>query len=361
MVVVDHGSTKGVISIPCNKTIDAAQTAQNYIDHVYQQFGLPDSFLSDRGPQFFSQVFWEMTRLLGIKTLWSTTYHPQTDGETEWVNQELDIYFQIFCSNNSTIWNQLNSLMEFSHNQKVHSTTKQTLFFLMMGYEPKDIPLAFKTTNAPTAEWRLKTLKESQNKASAAHELARQKMAEWSTRGFTPFKKEDKVWLDSQNLKIGYPSQKLQPKREGPFEVTEVLGHITYCLKLLNQWQIHPIFHASLLLPYHETKAYGPNYPLPPPDLIEGEEEYEVEAIIAHRKWGKGYLYLIKWVGYPSSENTWQNTDSLKGASEILKEYKNHLCLWILSYIILQSSCLTKLSHLLTPKPQPINNYNTPD
>ena len=60
VVVVDHGSTKRVISIPCNKTIDATLTAQNYIDHVYQHFGLPDSFLFDHGPQFSSQVFREM-------------------------------------------------------------------------------------------------------------------------------------------------------------------------------------------------------------------------------------------------------------------------------------------------------------
>jgi len=60
MVMVDHGSTKGVISIPCNKMIDATLTAQNYIDHIYRRFGLPNSFLSDRGPQFSSQVFKEM-------------------------------------------------------------------------------------------------------------------------------------------------------------------------------------------------------------------------------------------------------------------------------------------------------------
>ena len=60
MVMVNHGSTKGVISISCNKTIDATLTVQNYIDHVYRQFGLPDSFLSDRGLQFSSQVFKEM-------------------------------------------------------------------------------------------------------------------------------------------------------------------------------------------------------------------------------------------------------------------------------------------------------------
>jgi len=100
MVMVDHGSTKGLISIPCNKTIDATLMAQNYIDYVYQHFGLPDSFLSDHSPQFSSQVFREMARLLGIKTLRSTAYHPQTNGETERVNQELEIYFRVFCSNN---------------------------------------------------------------------------------------------------------------------------------------------------------------------------------------------------------------------------------------------------------------------
>jgi len=93
MVVVDHGSIKGVISISCNKTIDATLTAQNYIDHVYRCFGLSDSFLSDCGPQFSSQVFRKMAQLLGIKTLRSTVYHPQTDEETERVNQELEIYF----------------------------------------------------------------------------------------------------------------------------------------------------------------------------------------------------------------------------------------------------------------------------
>jgi len=81
-VVVDHESTKEVLSIPCNKTIDATLMAQNYIDHVYQCFRLPDSFLSDCGPQFSSQVFREMSQLLGIKTLRSMAYHPQTDGET---------------------------------------------------------------------------------------------------------------------------------------------------------------------------------------------------------------------------------------------------------------------------------------
>jgi len=107
-----------------------------------------------------------------------TVYQPQTDGETERVNQELKIYFWIFCTNNPKMWKSLNLLMEFSHNQKVHSVMKQSLFYLIMGYEPKDIPLAFENTNTSAAEHRLKTLNEARNKASTAHELARQWMAE---------------------------------------------------------------------------------------------------------------------------------------------------------------------------------------
>jgi len=167
------------------------------------------------------------------------------------VNQELEIYFRIFCTNNPKIWKSLNLLMEFSHNQKVHSVTKQSPFYLMMEYKLKDIPLAFENTNTPAAEWRLKTLKEARNEASAAHELARQRMVERSTRGFTPFEKGQKVWLDGRNLKIGYESQKLAPKREGPFEITEIMGPITYHLKLPDQWRIHPVFQP---LSYHPIK-----------------------------------------------------------------------------------------------------------
>jgi hypothetical protein len=322
MVVVDHGSTKGVISIPCSKTIDATRTAELYIEHVYKRFGLCDSMLSDRGPQFASKVYQETGRLLGIKLPLSTAYHPQTDGETERVNQELEIYFRIFCQNNPSDWKKLLPLAEFAHNQRVHSVTKQSPFFLMMGYEPRDIPLAFDRSDLPAVEERMRLLLRAREEATAAHELARQKMAERSHRGFTPFKKGDLVWLDSKNLKIGYESRKLAPKREGPFPITEVLGPVTYKLELPKQWRIHPVFHAILLTPYHETEAHGKNFTRPPPDLIEGEEEFEVEAILAHKRQGRGYRYLVKWLGYPSSDNQWVNTEQLQGATELLEEYK---------------------------------------
>ena len=83
LVVVDQGLTKGVILAPCTKKIDALGVAQIFLEKVYPRFGLHDTLISDRGPQFASQVALEMSKLLGVKLKFSTAYHPQTDGETE--------------------------------------------------------------------------------------------------------------------------------------------------------------------------------------------------------------------------------------------------------------------------------------
>ena len=91
--------------------------------------------------------------------------------------------------------------------------------------------------------------------------------------------------LDSRNLKTIY-HKKMKPKREGPFPITEVLGPVTYRLQLPATWQIHDVFHAALLRPYKENDVYGKNFTEPPAELEEGEEVYEVETILNHRKRG---------------------------------------------------------------------------
>ena len=83
LVVVDQGLMKGVILLPCNKTITAEGTAKLLLDNLYKRFGLPDRIISDRGPQFASKAFRELLKLLGIISSLTTVYHPQTDGTTE--------------------------------------------------------------------------------------------------------------------------------------------------------------------------------------------------------------------------------------------------------------------------------------
>uniref|UniRef100_A0A0W0GEN7 Putative reverse transcriptase-rnase h-integrase n=1 Tax=Moniliophthora roreri TaxID=221103 RepID=A0A0W0GEN7_MONRR len=116
LVVVDHSSTKGVIFTPCTKTTDAMKIVELLIQHLYKRFGLPDRIISDRDPRFAAEVFQEMGKQLSIKHLMSTVFHPQTDGETERVNQEIEVYLRAFCSKEQTRWKEYLPLAEFAHN-----------------------------------------------------------------------------------------------------------------------------------------------------------------------------------------------------------------------------------------------------
>ena len=101
-------------------------------------------------------------------------------------------------------------------------------------------------------------------------------------------------------------------------------------LQLPKTWRLHPVFHNSLLSPYHETSVHGPNFTKPPPEIIDGEEDhYEVETILQSRLTPnhKGVQYLVKWKGYPSSENSWLPSSQMKHASRMVNQFHTkHPC-----------------------------------
>ena len=127
-----------------------------------------------------------------------------------------------------------------------------------------------------------------------------------------------------RNLKVAQPTAKLAPKRHGPFKVVQVMSPVNYRLELPTQWSIHPVFHIDLLTPYRETPIHGANYLRPPPDLIDGEEEYEVEHVLAKRRVGRRHQlqYLVKWKGYPDADNQWINAQDMS-ADEAITEFEN--------------------------------------
>ena len=139
---------------------------------------------------------------------------------------------------------------------------------------------------------------------------------------FIPWKVGDKVWLDGKNLRLHYPTKKLAPRREGPFKISQVVSPLAYHLCLPLTWKIHDVFHASLLLTYWETAEHGPNYINPPPEEIDGEEEYEVTEILSHRGSPNCCSYLVSWKGYSLAENTCEPERNLQHAQTILNEYK---------------------------------------
>ena len=149
-------------------------------------------------------------------------------------------------------------------------------------------------------------------------------MAERYPLTYKPFKEGEKVWLEAKNLNTGVAFKKLRSKREGPFRIKKVMGPLVYQLDLPQSWKIHDVFHASLLSAYLITDAHGPSYTEPPPEKVDGEDEYEIEAIVNHRKGrnGKVIWYEVAWKGWPSSENSRLKPEMLGNAQEILEEYK---------------------------------------
>ena len=104
--------------------------------------------------------------------------------------------------------------------------------------------------------------------------------------------------------------------------ITQVVSPVAYQLALPLSWKIHPVFHVSLLTSYTETPKHEPNYSRPPPDLIEGMEEYEVESICSHwhHRPRQQLQYLLKWKGYPESDNTWELAMQVH-APQLIQEY----------------------------------------
>jgi Chromo (CHRromatin Organisation MOdifier) domain len=321
LIMVDRGNIKGAILIPTAKTLTQEGAGQLLLDNLYKHFGLPDKMLSDWGPQFAAKAFRKLLKLLGIKSNLTTAYHSQTDGTTEWVNQEIKAYFSIYCSAHPTKWKNSLFMLEFTHNNQQHADQTHTSFKLINGEAPVAIPTTFENTKFSSVAKKIKNLVISREEALAAHELARSCMTKRIKSNFVPFKKGQMVWLDLRHLKTNY-YKKMAPKWEGPFEIEEVLGPVTYQLKLPESWQIHKVFHATLLCPYWENEVYGENYIRPPPDIEEGEEVYEVEQILKHRKHGWGYEYLIKWVSYPITKASWEPKSNLTRATDILQEYQ---------------------------------------
>ena len=131
------------------------------------------------------------------------------------------------------------------------------------------------------------------------------------------------MWLEGHNLRTSQPAAKLAARCHGPFPVEKALSLVTYKLSLPSTWNIHPVFHTDLLTSYRETSFHGENYQCPPAELVQGVEEYEVEAVLDMRHYGrkKKHQYLVRWKGYPNSDNKWVNHEDMN-TPEAIKDYE---------------------------------------
>ena len=329
MVVVDSVTKRGHF-VDTVTTISAAGAARLYLKHVWRHHGLPGKMLSDRGPQFIAEFTKELYRLLGIKLAATTAYHPQGDGQTERVNQELEQYLRIFVNQRQDDWDELLPLAEFQYNNHVHSATRQVPFLLdtgripRMGFEPGQLPSHLETVNEFTGR-----MKEALEEARSALAQSKEDMARYYDQKRTrapDYKPGDKVYLDASDIRTTRPSQKLSHRRLGPFSIMEKVGNGAYRLKLPpSMKRLHPVFNVVKLTPAVPDPISGRHpKPPPPPEIVEGEEEWTVEEILDSKMINRKLRYLVKWEGYGVEHNSWEPWDNVHAPELISDFYKKY-------------------------------------
>jgi hypothetical protein len=329
LVMVDF-KTKQIIAVPTTTDLNSLGWAKLYRDHVYAHHGLSDKIISDRGPQFVSKFITDLYKLLGIEANPSTAYHPQTDGQTERVNQEIEQYLRVFINHRQTDWPEWLPLATFSYNDKVHSSTGFTPFYLNKGEHPrKGTEPRMEQVCNPSAEEFATQMKEISDEASSSLAIAQEQMKRYydRTRGIAKnYQVGDKVWLEGYNITTDRPSKKLEDKRYGPFQILKRIGKSAYLLKLPPTWKaLHPVFNEAVLSPYTPPQFPSQKPPPPPPPVDAKNNIYEVEEIINSKKIRGKLHFLIHWKGYPTSERTWEPARHCKKAkSEIEAFYKKY-------------------------------------
>jgi hypothetical protein len=325
LVVVDK-YTKMAKYTPVQKTIDAATLANIFHDRIVMKFGTPASIVTDRDSLFTSHFWSSLCFYMKARRRLSTAFHPQTDGQTERQNQVLEHYLRCYVNHKQDNWVKYLPMAEFVYNNSVHASTGMTPFYALYGYHPEfswDVSTEPPNKEAPSAKERIEDLLNERKHLEERLRKAIEYQAKPYNAKHTPkhFAMGDYVLLSSKNIKMNRPSKKLDHRFLGPFQIIKIIGKQAYKLALPPSYRaIHPVFHVSLLEPYQRRPGDATELPLPIP--IEGEEEWQVEQILDHRVRRGKRQYLVRWLGFPPSEDTWEPETNLEHAQQKLREYQ---------------------------------------
>lgn len=311
--------------IPTHSTASAEEFATLFLKEIFRLHGLPKDIVSDRGSVFISRFWTTLTSLLSIKRNLSTSFHPQTDGQTERTNQTLEHFLRTYTNHHQDNWVDILPIAEFTYNNSLHSSTKTTPFFANYSFHPN---LSFSNSSSPDLftpaidySKSLQSIHSSLKSNLAKSNEALKKFYDKKTIPPPDFKINDLVWLSSKFINTTRPSKKLDLKRLGPFKILEKIGSSAFRLELLPEMKIHNVFHISLLDPHHANNIPNRTQPPPPPITIEGQPEWEIEQILDSRIHGGALQYKIHWKGYDRSHASWEPPSNLSNSQESIKQF----------------------------------------
>jgi len=314
--------------LPCTTTITAEGLADLFCDRIFRYHELPETIVSDRGPQFASRFWKHLCACLMIDPRLSTAFHPQTDGQTERMNAVMEQHLQAYVNYLQDDWTSYLFLAEFAGNNQVSDSTTLSPFFANAGYHPRcDFELDIRVDDPE--EYRAQTAAEHLHRI---HEVARSEMRYAQSRQQdnvdsqrTPapaFQPDDLIWVDGRHWHTERPSRKLENKHHGPYRVIRAIGTHAYELDIPNTIQKHRTFPVSLLHAAADDLIPGQIIPLPLPVIVEGEEEWEVEEVLDSWRIRGRLHYLVKWRGFAAP--TWEPEENLADVQAIDDYHERH-------------------------------------
>jgi len=286
-------------------------------------------------------------QLLQVKLNLSTAFHPESDGQTERVNHTLELYLRSYCSYQKDDWVSLLPFAEHAYNTSMSESTKASPFEINYGFSPQTQWSAIVSDNKgihPDSELVVKdwegtwqeireTIKQAQERQRKWHDQKRQPAPEDVTLEDVSqgrAKKGDRVMLNRKNLRTKRPMEKLDHRMFGPFVVKRKAGSRAYEVELPERWDIHPVFHVSLLEPYREDPVGRPQKIIPTPDIVDNEPSYFVAEVVDSRWYGNPKSkfphhfveYMVAWEGYGPDENSWEQFEMLEDtAMQALQQF----------------------------------------
>jgi len=284
LVVVDR-LTKMVHFIPTIEKMSAEGLVRLFRDNVWKLHGLPESIISDREPQFVAGLMKKLNEMLGIKSKLSMAFHPQTDGQTERMNQELEQYLRILIDHRQEQWPEWLGIAEFAYNNKVHSSTKTLPFKANYGQDPRMGFEGRKKGKYMGAEKFVEKMREIQEKAKAVLGKAQKDMKKYADKKraeVKEYKVGDLVMLSTRDLKyqmVGRRMEKLTERFVGPYKVKRIVSTNAVELELPSTIKIHLVVNVSRIHK-HIGQVERQKKEQTAPVIIEGEEEWEVERIL---------------------------------------------------------------------------------
>lgn len=322
LVIVDR-LTKYAYFLPCTENISAEDLATLYISEIYSKHGLPVDIVSDRGPQFRSNFWTRLLQKTGTKSSMSTAYHPQSDGQTERVNQCLEQYLRVFVNYEQDDWVNHLPLAQFSYNNASHSSTGTSPFYANYGYHPTTMIPKDNKVLVPKAEDRLKHLKEVQDFLKIQLERAQQDQSMYydrSAKEIPHFEVGQEVWLIHHQVKTNRPTAKLDDKRLGPFKISKKVSSHAFELVLPPSMKIHNVFHVRHLEPCAINREMHPRR-IAQKIVVDGEAEWEVERILKTKMVRRKRVYLVRWKNCGKEDDSWEPLEHLGNAKKTLEEF----------------------------------------